>query len=92
MYYTIVIVIVNRYSLIFLYERKSICINDLHVSGLPRTVTPFGDRVTDIYCGWVGFILLPTKFQGMICQCPYFEPLSPDCVPLGRPPERHVLL
>ena len=47
---------------------------------------------TELYCGWVGFILLPTKFQGMICQCPYFEPLSPDCLPLGRPPERHVLL
>ena len=44
------------------------------------------------YFGWGGVILLPPKFQGMICQCPYFEPLSQDCVPLGRPPELRVLL
>ena len=52
----------------------------------------WGIGVTEMYCGWGGVILLPPKFQGMICQCPYFEPLSQDCMALARPPEPHVLL
>ena len=51
-HYIIYIGLVNRYSLIFIYERKSISSNDLRFSGLPRTVTPFGDQVESIL--WTG--------------------------------------
>ena len=62
-HYTIYIVIVNRYSLIIIYIRKSISINDLHVSGLPRTITPFGDQVGEML--WMGrSYFITSKFSG----------------------------
>ena len=63
-HYTIYIVIVNRYSLIIILVRKSISINDLAATGLPKTLAPFqGLRLGEIL--WTGRIyFITSKFSG----------------------------